>query len=352
MSASLLYVGTNSQQDAEGIRLFRFDATRGRLEALESVDSPNVMFLAVHPNGRFLYAAGAPRDPHLHAFRIAPDTGALTFVNSQPSHGRTPCHLSVDRSGQFVLVANYTGGNVAVFPIREDGGLGPATEVVQHEGTGLDPKRQEGPHPHSVVLSPDNRFALVADLGTDLIAVYRFDTETGRMSPNDPPSASVKPGAGCRHMTFHPNGRFLYAINELDNTVTAFGWDASRGALDTLGTISALPADFSGESYCAGVVVSADARFLYGSNRGHDSVAVFAIDQSSGLLSTVAIEPALGGFPTTLAIDPTGEWLLVGNQRSDTVVVFRIDSATGGLSPAGKATKVSAPMCLTFIPSV
>ena len=348
----LLYAGTCHPRGAKGIYLYRFDATSGRLEALGlAAETRNPIFLAIHPGGRFLYATGETPAPSVNAFGITPETGGLTFLNRQPSHGRTPCYLSVDRSGRFALVANYTSATVAVFPIRDDGRLGEAGDVVQHHGSGHDPKRQEGPHTHSVILSPDNRFALVADLGADRVVVYRLDAATGRLQPNDPPWAALKPGAGPRHLAFHPNGRFLYAINELDNTMTALAWDASRGALQPLQSASTLPADFAGVSYCADVRAAPSGRFLYGSNRGHDSIAIFAIDGSAGALSIVGHQPTLGKFPRSFSIDPTGAWLVVGNQESDSIVVFRIDPATGRLSPTAQTAAVSMPACLEFLPA-
>jgi len=221
-----LYSGTWPHQGGEGIYLFRFDASSGSLETLGlAAPTDNPMFLAIHPNNRYLYATGETPDPSINAFAVDPETGKLIFLNRQPSHGKTPCYLSVDYSGRFVLVANYTSGTIAVSPVNDDGRLDNASDIIQHHGAGLDPERQEAPHPHSVILSPDNHFVLVADLGTDRIVVYRLNGKSGVLRPNDPACTTLKPGAGPRHQAFHPNGKVIYSINEIDNTITVFAWD-------------------------------------------------------------------------------------------------------------------------------
>jgi 6-phosphogluconolactonase len=256
----------------------------------------------------------------------------------------------VDQTGRWLLVANYASGSAAVFPIGEDGRLGQATDVVQHHGSSIVPDRQGGPHAHSVTLSPDNRFALVADLGMDKVMIYRFDGNAGRLIPNDPPSAAFKPGTGPRHLAFHPTLPLLYVTGELGNTMTAFAWDAATGAMREVQSLSTLPPGFTGENFCADVHVHPLGRFLYGSNRGHDSIVVFGVDASTGLLSPIAYEPTLGKWPRNFAIDPTGAWLLAAHQESDSIVVFRIDVATGRLLPAGVQVAVSMPVCLKAWP--
>lgn len=345
-----LYVGGADAEKSEGLHRCRFDAETGQIEVLDALcDAPKVLYLTVHPRANVLYAAGAPRNAEVHAFRIAPDTGELTFLNTRDSEGRTPCYLSADATGRFLLSANYSGGTAAVFPIEDDGSVGEASDVARREGSGPDPKRQEGPHPHAIVLSPDNRFALVADLGADFVAVYRFDADAGRLIPNAPPGAAAPPAAGPRHLVFHPNGRFVYAVNELDNTVTPFAWDPAGGTLSALRSVSTVPAGFSGESFAAAVVITSDGRFLYASNRGHDTIAVFAADAATGALERVAIEPALGECPASLALAPSGQWLVAANQRSDGVAVFRIEASTGRLSPAGDPVPIPAPTSLAFL---
>jgi 6-phosphogluconolactonase len=273
-------------------------------------------------------------------------------MNSQPSQGVGPCHVSVDRSGRVALVANYASGSVGVLPIEADGRLGPATAAVQHRGSSVNPERQTGPHAHSITPAPDNRFVLAADLGLDRIMVYRLQAADGRLIPNDPPWAAVKPGAGPRHLAFHPTRPLVYVINELDSTLVTFAWDARRGTLRELQTVSTLPADYRGASFPAEVRVDAAGRFLYGSNRGHDSIAVFRIEESTGLLSAIAYESTLGAHPRHFTLHPSGQWLLVANQDSDSIIVFRRNPATGQLALAGRSDAVSMPVCLRFSPDL
>lgn len=354
-----VYVGTytGGKTPSEGIYLFEFDPAAGKLEskgAAGKVASPS--FLAVHPNRKFLYAVcevgdfnGKPSGA-VAAFAIDEATGALTLLNQQSSAGAAPCHLIVDSTGKNVLVANYTSGSAAVLPIAADGSLRPASSVVQHRGKGTDPGRQEGPHAHSINLDPAGRFAFVADLGLDEILIYAYDPKEGTLAPNAAPFARVAPGSGPRHFAFHPDGRRAYVINELANTVTAFAYDPAAGSLAETQTISTLPADFKGTSYTAEVQVHPSGRFVYGSNRGHDSIAVFAIDGTTGALKFVEAEPTQGKNPRNFVIDPSGAYLLAENQDSDSIVVFRIDPETGALAPTG--TKIDAPMpvCIKMIP--
>jgi 6-phosphogluconolactonase len=352
----LVYAGTYTAKGSEGIYLYRFDASCGAMEVVGlAAAMPNPTFLAIHANRRLLYAVSEVRDKSgrqggsVNAFAIAPGTGQLTFLNRQSSQGAGPCHLSADATGRFVFVANYVSGSAAILPIEADGRVGEATDVVQHHGSSVDPTRQEGPHVHSITLSPDNRFTLVADLGLDRIIVYRLDPSAGRLLPNDPPWVALKPGAGPRHVAFHPSRPIVYAINELDNTMVAFAWDAEHGALREMQTISTLPADYIGVSYAADVHVDNSGRFLYGSNRGHDSIAIFRIDESSGALATIVQQPVHGKWPRNFAIEPNGGWLLAANQESDSIAVFRIDSATGRLTLQGGTCKVSMPVCLKML---
>jgi 6-phosphogluconolactonase len=257
----------------------------------------------------------------------------------------------VDREGKFVLVAHYAGGCVSVLPIREDGRLGEPTDIIRHQGSGVNPQRREAPHPHSVNLDAANRFLFVPDLGLDKIMIYRVDATQGKLKPNDEPWARVKAGAGPRHFDFHPNGKYAYVINELDSTFTAFAYDNERGRLREIETVSTLPEGFTGTNTCADVHVAPSGKFLYGSNRGHDSIATFAINEDTGKLTYVAHEPTQGKTPRNFAIDPTGNFLLAANQNSDTIVTFRIDRTTGKLSPTGDVTRVPMPVCLkmTFV---
>ena len=351
-----LYVGTYTGARSQGIYLMRFDPATGRLSAPElAAKTANPSFLAVHPNRRFLYAVGEMGNFRgkpvgaVSAFGIAANTGKLTLINEQPSGGAGPCHLTVDRTGKWLLVANYSSGSIAVLPIGEDGALGEPGAIVQHHGSSVDPQRQAGPHAHFITFDPSGRFVLTCDLGLDKVLVYRLDPAKGTLEPNDPPGASLKPGSGPRHLAFHPNGRLLFVISEMGSTLTAFSWDSRRGALKELETVSTLPAGFAGNSTCAEVQMHPSGKFLYASNRGQDSIAVFAVNARSGKLSLVEHQSTQGKTPRHFAIDPTGRWLLAENQDSDNIVVFRIDRQTGRLTPAGEEVRVGSPVCVLFL---
>jgi 6-phosphogluconolactonase len=283
------------------------------------------------------------------AFAVNPRTGGLKRLNEQPSHGAGPCHLVVDKTGKNVLVANYDGGTVAVLPIDEQGRLKPASSAIAHHGKSVNPERQQEPHAHSINLDAGNQFAFAADLGLDKILVYRFDPAAGTLTPNAPPAATVAPGSGPRHFAFHPSGRFAYVINELGSTITVFWYDAETGVLSTIQTISTVPRDFKGTNYPAEVVVHPSGKFVYGSNRGHDSIAIFSVDAATGRLTPQGHEPTQGKNPRNFAVDPTGNFLLAANQDSDTVVVFRLDPATGRLKPTGQTLKIHKPVCIKYV---
>jgi 6-phosphogluconolactonase len=353
-----VYVGTyTTGQQSQGIYLCRLDLATGSLQQVgvtAGVTDPS--FLAVDSQRRHLYAVnelttfeGQPSGA-VSAFSIDPDTHALTFLNQQASRGGAPCHLEVDAKDGFVLVANYVGGNVAVLPIQEGGRLGPAIDVDQHEGSGPDTGSQTGPHAHQVRLDADQKHALVSDLGTDKIMVYRFDAGQGMLTPHAPASVSTAAGAGPRHLAFHPTGRFVFNINELNSTLTAFTYDGERGTLTPLQTVSTLPADFTGKSYCADIHVSPDGKFVYGSNRGHNSIVVYAIGPA-GELTYVEHVSTQGNWPRNFAIDSTGTFLLVANQRSNSIVTFRRDAQTGKLTPVGAPLEMPAPVCLIMVPA-
>jgi 6-phosphogluconolactonase len=351
-----VYVGTYTRGESKGIYLCHLDLADGALQPLGlAAEVANPSFLAVHPSRPLLYAVGelsnfaGDRTGAVSAFAIDQRTGKLSLLNQQASEGAGPCHLVVDRTGKWVLVANYSGGSVACLPIQEDGRLGKATSSVQHEGSSVNPRRQQGPHAHSINLDAAGRFAFAADLGLDKILIYRLDTDAGKLLPNDPPWVKVAPGAGPRHFAFHPGGRYAYVINELDSTVTAFRYDAARGALTPQQTISTLPEGFEGENTGAEVQVHPSGRFVYGSNRGDDSIAVFAVDPDTGKLTRLANEPTQGKTPRNFAIDPTGAYLLAANQGSDNIVVFRIDAKTGLLHPTGSSAAVPAPVCVKML---
>lgn len=351
-----VYVGTYTEKQSKGIYAFRFDARTGKSAPLGLVaETVSPSFLAVHPNHRFLYAANeianyqGQKTGGVSAFSLDPKSGKLVFLNQVSSRGTGPCHLSLDKTGKNVLVANYDGGSVAVLPVQPDGRLAEASTFVQHTGSSVNRERQEAPHAHWIDVSPDNRFALVADLGLDQVLVYRLDPAKGSLAANNPAFARVAPGAGPRHFAFHPSGRFAYVINEIQSTVTAFAWDAASGVLKSLQTIATLPKDFTGENSTAELEIDPSGKFLYGSNRGHDSIAVFAVDAAKGTLTTVEQVSTRGKTPRNFAIDPTGAWLFAANQDSGNIVVFRIDPQTGRLSPTGQVLEVYAPVCVKFV---
>jgi 6-phosphogluconolactonase len=353
-----VYVGTYTKgTESKGIYRFTLDLASGQLTpAGEPAAAVNPSFLAFHPNGRFLYSVSEISDFEkvdkgagaVSAFAIDAKTGALTLLNHQSSKGSGPCHLSVDGGGKHVLVANYGGGSVAVLPIEKDGTLKPAVTFLQHLGSGANPKRQAGPHAHSINLDRANRHAFVADLGLDKLFVYTYGANKGELLPQEPQSFKTAPGAGPRHVAVSPDGEFVYVINEMTLTVTALSYEDDNGSLKEVQTVSTLPegTPASSDYSTAEVVISPDGKFLYGSNRGHDSLAIFARDKSSGKLSLVGHQPTLGKTPRNFAIDPTGQYLLAANQNSDTIAVFKIDRATGKLTPAGSPISVPRPVCI------
>lgn len=356
----LFYVGTYTEEGAKskGIYAFRFDPATGQSTPVGlAAETTNPSFLALHPSGRFLYAVNevqkykGPNSGGVSAFAVDRETGKLTFLNEVASRGADPCYIVVDKAGKNVLVANYTGGSVAVFPIAEDGKLGEASSFMQHTGRGADPKRQEGPHAHSIDLSPDNRFAFVDDLGLDELLVYRFDSSKGTLTPNDPPFVKLDPGAGPRHFALHPSGKFGYVVAEMASTVTALSVDLSTGKVQRLQTLSTLPPDFKGENDDAEVHVHPSGKFLYTSNRGHDSIEVYTIDPKKGTLTRIDDTPTQGKIPRSFEIDPTGHFLLAQNQKSDNIVIFRIDQKTGRLTSTGQVVEVGSPVCVKFLPT-
>jgi 6-phosphogluconolactonase len=354
----LVYFGTYTGAKSKGIYVSTFDVRSGALgEPQLAAETPSPSFLAAHPSGNYLYAVnevdtfeGQPTGS-VSAFAVDRGTGKLSLLNQQSSRGAGPAHLSVDRSGHDVLVANYGGGNIAVLPVAGDGRLAPASAFVQHTGSSVNPSRQKEPHAHAINVDSSNRFAYVADLGLDKVLIYRFDPSRGALEPNDPPSASVQAGAGPRHLAIHATGRFLYVINELICTVTAFTRDPQTGGLKAMQTISTLPAgeivkpDYS----TAELLLHPSGRVLYGSNRGHNTIVEFSVDQKTGRLAYVENEPTKGRTPRGFGIDPSGTWLIAGNQESDSVVVFRIDSKTGRLTRTAQTLSVGAPVSVEFV---
>ena len=351
-----VYAGTFTNQKSKGIYAWRFHPESGELKQIGlAAESPSPSFLVVHPNRRFLYAVNeiddyqGRRSGSVTAFAIDGATGHLRALNTVRTRGPGPCHLALDQAGKCLLVANYAGGSVASFPVRGDGTLADASSFFQHSGTVALAERQGGPHAHCAIASPDNRFALVADLGLDEVLVYRLNAAKAALEPNDPPAAKVRAGAGPRHLAFDPSGRLVYLINEIQSSITSFAYDARRGALRELQTVSTLPQGFSGQNNDAEIAVHPSGHFVYGSNRGHDSIAVFKADGSGGL-TLVEHVSTQGKTPRSFSIDPTGRYLFAANQNSDNIVLFRIDAATGKITPAGISIEAPTPVCITFVP--
>ncbi len=358
MKQHLVFIGTYTRTTSEGIYVHTFDSGTGALETVSVTNGiENPSFLALHPNGAVLFATseiadfGGGNQGGVYAYSIDDESGELTLINSQGSGGPGPCHLTVDANGRYVLTANYAGGSVSVLPIEADGSLAPLSDFVQHEGSSVNPQRQGESHAHSINLDPQNHFVYVPDLGLDRVVIYRLDHERGKLLPNEPRHAEVSAGFGPRHFTFHPSGRHAYVINELGNSVTVFGYDAGSGSLRETQTIGTLPLGFSGENTTADIHVHPSGRLVYGSNRRHDSIAIFAVDQETGMLSAVGHQPTLGRIPRNFAIDPSGKFLLAGNQDSDTIVSFTIDLDSGMLTPTGHTASVPMPVCIKFLPT-
>ncbi len=344
------YVGTYTKKDgSKGIYHYKLNTDFGAVSGGElAAEATNPTFLALHPSGKLLYAAIENQGGAVAAFSILPD-GKLQLLNQQSSRGGGACHVWVDSSGKNALVANYGGGSIAALPIQQDGSLREASGFVQHTGSSVNPNRQKEPHAHAIYTDANSRFAYVCDLGLDKVLVYKFDVNTGALTPNDPPHASVAPGSGPRHLAFHPSGTYAYVINELLNTVTAFRHDSDAGKLTEIQTIPTLPVDFTGNNTTAEIFVHPNGKFVYGSNRGHNSIVVYAIDEKTGKLSLVEHVSTQGKGPRNFAIDPSGRFLLAANQQTDDVFVFRVDANTGKLTPTGHSFKCGAPVAIQFV---
>ncbi len=352
-TSPLLYIGTYTRRGGQGIYVARFDTESGQIgEVTLAAEASNPSFLALHPSQPILYAANelGEEGGQVSAFAIDKTTGALTFLNQQPTHGSAPCHLTADASANVVISTNYSSGSVAVMPIDVDGRLRSSSQMIQHEGSSVNPRRQQGPHAHSVTIDPTNTYAYVCDLGMDKVMIYRMDLENGKLLPNEAQNwARLPAGSGPRHFAFTPDERFAYAINELDSTVNGFAFNAADGSLRDVCRLSTLPDDFTGSSHCADVHVHPSGRFLYGSNRGHDSIAVYAIDQATGELTSLGQTLTGGRTPRNFAVDPSGRWLLAANQDTDDIFVFAIDQESGALTPTNHSVGASMPVCLTFV---
>jgi 6-phosphogluconolactonase len=354
----LVYVGTYTTKTAsKGIYAFRYDASSGKLTPIGvAAETPDPSWVAIHPSGKFLYAVNeAGKNSMVSAFAIDSGSGKLTLLNQLPALGEDPCYLSFDRTGKYVFVANYTSGNVVVFPIGSDSKLGSATANIRDEGTrGPNKERQEGPHAHWIETSAGNRYAYVSDLGLDKVLIYKFDVASGQLANPDPQqqdafSATLPPGAGPRHVAFSRQGDFMYVLGEVQSTVTVFANDA-REKYRAIQTISALPKGFSGRNDAAEIIMHPNAKFLFTSNRGHDSIALFRVNPTTGKLTAVADFSIEGKEPRHFAIDPSGNYLLAEDQLSDKIVTFRVDQKTGALTPTGDSVEIPSPVCLAFLP--
>jgi 6-phosphogluconolactonase len=350
-----VYLGTYTGAKSQGIYVCDFNAETGELSQPRlAAETKSPSFLAIHPDNKHLYAVGevgefqGKKTGAVSAFAINADSGALTLLNQQSSGGTGPCHVSVDRTGKCVLAANYGGGSVCAIEIKGDGSLGEMAGFVQHAGASVDTGRQSQPHAHSINLSPDNKFAFAADLGLDKVLIYSLDAQKAKLTPHNPPAGVVAPGSGPRHFAFHPGGKFAYVINEMKSTLTAFNYDAAAATLTELQTLSTLPEGFTGNNSTAEVVAHPSGKFVYGSNRGHNSIAVFQVDGKTGRLTAAGHQGEGIKTPRNFNIDPSGKFLLVGSQAGDNVAVFRIDQATGALSPTGHKVEVGAPVCIKF----
>ena len=353
MSQSIrVYVGTYSEE----IYVYRMDLETGQLvfeSQINNVKSPS--FLAVHPKNQFLYAVNeignyeGQETGSVSAFSIDQQSGKLTFLNRQPSHGTAPCHLSVDATGQYVLVANYGSGTVAAFPVDSNGYLNPASSVVQHKGASINVQRQTSPHAHAIMIAPNNQHVFSPDLGLDQVIIYQLNRENGQLIANDQPFVTVSAGQGPRHFDFHPSQQWAYVINEIGSTITVFDYQPDGGYLDSVQTISTLPENFKGTNSCADIHVSADGQFVYGSNRGHDSIVIYAVNQANGQLTCIGHELTRGQSPRNFGLDPTGDYLLAANHGSNDIYVFKVDSQSGLLKYTGHSAQVPTPVCLKMI---
>lgn len=354
----IMYAGTYSVRGSEGIYVFEFDRKAGTMRPIQSVSNvKSPSFLAIHPSGNYLYSvneaaqAGADNAGAVSAYAVDRATGKLSFLNSQSSLGRGPCHISIDQTGKTAFVSNYGGGSLAVLPINADGTLGAATDSVQNAGTGPNAKRQEKAHVHSATLAPDNRFVYVADLGTDKLHIYEADVKNSAIEPAQTPYVTVKPGSGPRHFTVHPNSKFAYLVEELTSSVAVFSRDAKTGALTLLSDgVETLPTGFSEQNTSADIHIDPSGRFLYQSNRGRNALAIFAIG-NDGKLTSLSDEPTMGKTPRNFMIDPKGEFIFVAHQDSDNITIFKRDQKTGKLTYTGQSVSVPAPVCVIMVGS-
>jgi 6-phosphogluconolactonase len=348
----IMYVGTYSTRGSEGIYVLEFDRATGSLKQLQGVqNAKSPTFLAIPPSGKVLYSVNEATTTSggVSSYAIEPKTGKLTLMNQESAHGRGPCHIALDQTGKLAFVSNYGAGTFTVLPIQSDGKFGAATDSIKYEGKGPNAQRQDKPHIHSATISPNNRFVYVCDLGNDKVYIYEFDKATGKVKPAATPFAAVSPGSGPRHITIHPNGKYLYLVEELTSTVATFSLDSKTGALTMIeDNVKTLPADFTGKNTSADIHTDPKGRFLYQSNRGYDALAILSI-ANDGKVSLVGQQSTEGKVPRNFMIDPKGEYAFAANQDTDNIVVYKVDSKTGKLTPTGHQIKVPAPVCLKLL---
>ena len=350
-----MLVGTYTSGTSHGVYVYDFNTSNADARITDSVKIANPSYLAISPNKKFVYAVSEAADAKnkggsIASFSFNNITGALNLLNQQPSNGNNPCYVSADKSGRWVIAGNYSSGTLAVLPVFKNGFLDAPITTIQHTGQSVKADRQKSPHVHSTVLSPDNKFLFVPDLGIDKVMIYRFDKRSGALTAAAQPFVSAKPGAGPRHFDFHPNKKYAYLVEELTGTVAAYRYHSKTGELSLIQNISTVPANFTAFAGSADIHVSPDGHFLYASNRGEsNTIAIFSIDKKSGLLSSVGHQSTMGKTPRNFNFDPTGNFLLVANQNSDEIVIFKIDKKTGLLTDTGKRIGVSKPVCIKWI---
>ena len=346
----LVFVGTYTTGESKGIYVFRLEDTSGKLEQINlapNVENPS--YLEIHPSGKFLYAVNEIDEGLLSSFNIDVKTGGIKLLNQQSSLGNAPCHISIDKSGRCALITNYESGNICASTIGDNGYLSEAKSNIKHHGKSTDPVRQKGPHAHSINIDPYNRFAVVADLGLDQVLVYRLDTANAKLELNNSPLVQLPGGQGPRHLDFHPSGHYAYLINEIGNTLSSFKYDASYGTLSEIQRVSALPHDFDNTNQCADIHVHPSGKFVYGSNRGHDSICIARIDQESGRLTALNFQATGGINPRNFALEPSGKYLFAANSDSNNIVTFKIDKDSGLLGPTGYFAEVPTPVCIKIL---
>ncbi|WP_044171897.1 lactonase family protein [Flectobacillus major] len=341
-------VGTYTSKASKGIYVYKFNTATGELQFSSVVSGvKNPSFITLSPNQKFAYSVGeTDGDGTVNAFSFDKQSGSLSFLNSESAGGAGPCHITTDRTGKWVIAGNYGGGSLSILPILGNGTVGKATQTIQHTGHSVNASRQEKPHVHSINVAPNNQDVFVPDLGVDKIYTYSLDTQKGLLNEGKPAYTSSIAGSGPRHFTFHPNGKWAYVIEELSATVTAYRYQ--KGGLKATQTISTLPADYTGKKWCADIHISPDGKFLYASNRSHESITVYAINTKTGQLTWVDNTNVAGKTPRNFAIDPTGNYILVANQDSDNITIFKRDKATGKFTYTGTSVEVSMPVCLQW----